>query len=121
LTNRSSDEDIKVNPPIEKGFVKPQAIRIYVPELSREIDCSLERKENPRLMVKATHSEKRGSQEIEIVFLGKYHFEQLEYFKKNPKEWKTWGIIVLSPQAAKNLAELLLKLSRDFKSLATWV
>lgn len=121
MNSKSSNEEIKVEPPIKRDFVKIKAIRVYIPELRKEVDSSIEKGESPSLLVKATFSKKRNENEIEVVFIGERHIEDLKYYKKDPNEWKTWGIIVLSPETAKNLGLLLLELSKDFRNIATYV
>jgi hypothetical protein len=101
---------IKVERAIGKGYIDVKAIRVYLSELMKEINSTIERGEKPRLLVKKTYSSKRGVNEFEFVFIGtesERHLEELTYFKKHPKTWTTWGEIVLSPEEVKGLIKLL--------------
>lgn len=101
---------IKVEKAIGKGYIDAKAIRVYVSELMKEVNSTIERGEKPRLLIKKTFSPKRGVNEFEFVFMGtesERHIEELTYFKKNPETWKTWGEIVLSPDEVEDLIKLL--------------
>lgn len=105
------EEPIKVEPYIMRDFVKAKAIRVYPTELMKNINSTIESGEKPVLLVKLTYSPKRGVNEFEIVFMGSRHIEDLGYYKKPPKKWRSWGEIVLSPDQARQLAEFFLKAS----------
>lgn len=100
---------IKVEKPIEKRYTDVKAIRVYIAELMKNINSTIERGENPYLLIKKAHSLKRGVNEIEIVFMGskEKHIEELTYFKKHPKDWTSWGEIVLSTEQAEEFIEAL--------------
>jgi len=101
---------IKVEKPIRKEILNVEAIRVYIPELMKEVDSTVESGEHPKLLVKSIIRRKTGNKEVEIVFLGKKeerHIEDLFYYNSDPNTWKTWGIIVLTIQQAKGLKEFL--------------
>jgi len=107
---------IKVEKAIRRELVNVQAIRVYLPELGKEINQTVERGERPQLLIKLTKRQKTGEYEVEIVFLGneaERHIETLRYYKKNPKNWKTWGLIVLTPKQAMKLACILKKIAEN--------
>ena len=101
---------MKVEPAIGKGYIDVKAIRVYLSELMKEVNSTIERGEKPRLLIKKTYSPKRGVNEFEFVFMGtesERHIEELTYFKKHPKTWRTWGEIVLSPVEVEDFIKLL--------------
>ena len=100
-------------PRAKKFFGKISAIRVYLPELMKEIDQTVERGERPRLLIKRTLRTKTGEPEVEVVFLGgarERHVEALHYYEKRPAEWKTWGELVFPLEGAKEFARCLLEL-----------
>ena len=111
-----SERKLKVEKPVKKTFCKVEAIRVYLPELMKEINQCTERDEYPNLLVKSTVRSKTKAKEIELVFMGTpmdRHIETLNYYKKPPSQWITWGEIVLSPSQALDLANNLLLLLKD--------
>ena len=81
-----------------------------------EIDCTKERGHEPLLKVsRALRARKDNMPEIFLWFKGNngtknpYHFEELKYFRKDPKYWEHLGYLVLTPSQAYNLAIMLLK------------
>lgn len=106
----SLDVYLRVEKPLKKELANVEAIRIYLPELMKEIDQTVEKGENPKLLIKRTRRQKTGKREIEVVFMGstkERHVEDLSYFEKNPKNWTTWGLIALTPEQAKALIKAL--------------
>lgn len=99
---------IKVERAIKKRIQKVEAIRLYLTEFMANINSTVERGEHPYLLIKRTIREKTGKSEIEIVFMGSEknrHVEKL--YAKNPKDWKSFGHIVLSiPQTQSFLKAL---------------
>jgi len=89
-----------------------KAIRVYIPELLKEVDSSIERDENPSILVKKIVRRSPGREnlpEIELVFKGSRHLEDLRYYSKDPSTWITWGEIYLSPRQALKLAQALIE------------
>lgn len=104
------DAWLRVEKAVKKDIQRVKAIRVYLPELMKEIDQTVERGETPELLIKRTLRQKTGKPEIELVFLGSMrerHVEDLNYYKKNPKDWTTWGLIVLTPEQAKAFIKAL--------------
>jgi len=109
------EKGIKVEKPIQRDFVEVEALRVYLPELKKEIDQTVERGERPRLLVKLTRRQKTGEPEIELVFLGgvkNRHIEELTYYKTDPMSWPSWGIIVLKLIQGRKLSAVLQKMSK---------
>ena len=107
------DAFLRVEKALKKETQTVQAIRVYLPELMKEIDQTVESGEAPKLLIKRTLRRKTGKPEIEIVFLGSMrerHVEDLTYYQKHPKDWTTWGSIVLTLKQAKALSEVLRKM-----------
>lgn len=98
---------IKVVPAIKRYLIDIDAIRIYLPEIKKEVDCTRESGEKPRILVKLTN---RGAGEVEIVFLGNFHVEDLCYYRKDPKTWVSRGFIVLNLDQLHQLVDSLLDL-----------
>ena len=100
---------IKVEKPIKKRYIDVKAIRVYIAELMKNINSTIERGETPYLLIKKAYSPKREVNEIEIVFMGskQKHIEELTYFKKHPSQWPSWGEIVLSLKQARDFIENL--------------
>ncbi len=100
---------IKVEKPIKKGYIDVKAIRVYITELMKNINSTVERGEKPYLLVKKAYSPKRGENEIEMVFMAskQKHIEELTYFRKHPSQWPSWGEIVWSEQQIRDLIKLL--------------
>lgn len=102
----------KVEEFIQRKFMKVKGIRLY-PKIKGTIynvNSTVERKEKPTLLSKLAWSHSRDQLEIEIVFMGQYHVEELAYFKKPPDQWSSWGEIVLSLDQALELEKILHKL-----------
>ena len=118
---------MKVEEPISRKVFDVEAIRIYLPELMKEVNSTTERDERPQLFLKTTKREKTGENELEIVFLGKpkdRHIEKLNYYKKKPEDWTTWGNIVLNPKQVKALTSWLKNISfesKQNKTLSRWL
>ena len=103
-------DGIKIETPIKKEIANVEAIRVYLPEFMKEVNQTTERGEYPRLLIKRTVREKTQESEIEIVFKGSVkerHVEDLNYFRKHPLEWVTWGEIVLTIEQAQTLISVL--------------
>lgn len=101
----------KVEEPKRKGIVCVKAIRVYSNKLDKEIDSTIESGETPKLLLKDIVRQSTSEHEIEMVFLGEYHLEDLEYFSGDPKNWVTWGDIILSPDQAYTIGKLLIEFS----------
>lgn len=105
-----ADVWLRVERPIKKEHMDVEAIRVYLPELSKNINSTVERGERPVLLIKRTVREKTGKGEVEIVFMGSVkdrHIEDLSYYTKNPQEWRSWGEIVLTLDQARKFAKFL--------------
>ena len=101
---------LRVEKARKKETVDVEAIRVYLSELKKEVNQTVERGELPRLLIKRTTRQKTGKPEIEIVFLGserERHVEDLNYYEKHPKDWVTWGEIVLTPEQVKAFVKVL--------------
>jgi hypothetical protein len=101
---------LKVEKAWKRDFAYAEAIRVYLPELNKEIDQTVERGETPKLMFKQTIRKKTGKPEVEIVFLGSIterHIEELFYAKKPPKDWISWGLIVLTFEQVETIIKVL--------------
>ena len=104
-------KQLKVEHSIRKEILRGvSAIRIYPSELMKEINSTIERGEKPRLLIKIYDREKTGEPEVTLVFCGARHFEPPSYWQKNPKDWVTWGEIVLPKEGAKDFVLLLLQM-----------
>lgn len=104
-------KQLKVEHSIRKEILRGvSAIRIYPSELNKEINSTIERREKPRLLIKIYEREKTGEPEVALVLCGAYHIEDLSYWQKNPKDWVSWGEIVLPKEGAKDFVLLLLKM-----------
>jgi hypothetical protein len=101
---------VKVESAIGKGYINVKAIRVYLAELKKNINSTIERGETPYLLIKKIWSEKRGAYEFEIVFMGARHVEDLSYAVSDPNTWKSWGEMVLSPEQIEDFIQLLRKL-----------
>jgi hypothetical protein len=109
LSERDERDEIKVAPPIARKFLDIKAIRLYpkIDGFVRNVNSTVERGEKPQLLLKAAYSPRRLDYEIEIACLGRYHVERLEYWKKNPEDWLSFGEFVFSPDQGRELAETL--------------
>jgi hypothetical protein len=103
------EASIKILEPIEKGLVSVKCIASYPSRLEYMLYSSVEKNEYPKLFVKRVLNERLNCVEIEVVFMGQYHLEKLAYSKKPKAEWVSFGSVVLSPQQARQLGEILLK------------
>lgn len=104
------DLTLKVEKPIRKEFADVEAIRVYAPELMKEINSCVERSEHPRLLVKSYIREKTGTPEITMVFYGSTkdrHVEDFTYYEKPLETWQTWGEIILTMEQAKRMIRFL--------------
>jgi len=107
------EREIKVEKAVKEDFVDVQALRVYLPELKKEVDQTIERGEKPCLKVKLTEREKTGEPEVELVFMGTMkdrHVEELSYWRKDPMSWTTWGLLVLTLKQARKLSAVLEKM-----------
>ena len=103
---------MKVLKPIVRIELPVKSFRLYIKELGKELDSSIERNESPRLLVKKVERNclgRSGEKEIELVMMGDYHLENLNYYQKPLKEWKTFGAIYLSPRQALRLSEAIIQ------------
>ena len=100
------------------GLTNIQCNRIYDTDLTLLLISSSEKGEEPQILVVRTMNEKRG-EEIQLVYLGKHHVEDLTYFKSNPKNWnaKRFGYSVLTPIQAKKLGDILSQVKTEFEIL----
>lgn len=100
------------------GLTNVQCVRIYDTELMKLIISSRERGEEPQILVLKTFNEKRG-EEIQLIFLGKHHVEDLSYFTLNPKKWnsKRFGYSVLTLEQAVEFGEILSQVRQEFGQL----
>ena len=100
--------DLKVEKPLWKRIVPAiGAIRCWCGHTKFEMNSTVERGEAPALLIKRTKREKTGEPEVEIVFLGSHHDEHHSYYKKDPAEWKTFGNIVVTPEKAQEVGDIL--------------
>ena len=102
---------MKVLQPLEKSTLACKCIALYPSRLECMLYSSVEKNEYPKLFVKRVLNDRLHCAEIEVVFMGNYHLEKPAYFKKPKSEWVSFGSFVLSPQQAKQLGELLVKLA----------
>lgn len=98
------------------GSTNIKCNRIYNTDLMKLIISSREKGEQPQILVVRTLNEKRG-EEIQLIYLGKHHVEDLTYFNSNPKKWnsKRFGYMILTPDQAISLAEMLSKVKMEFE------
>lgn len=98
------------------GIVGAKAIRVYLPELMKEVNSSIEKGEYPYLWIIKKFNKKRGI-EIEISLWGQRHIENLSYFLTHPSEWNPYryGYIIFSPDSALELSSHLKALSEGNK------
>ena len=102
---------IRVRRSIKEGIVRCAAIKLY-PSCSKEIVySSIEKNEEPKLLVKRVWNERLKVFEVEVVFLGNYHVEKLAYNKKPKLEWISFAEFILTPEEALELGKLLTNLS----------
>jgi hypothetical protein len=67
----------------------------------------VERGEAPALLIKRTKRQRTGELEVEIVFHGQHHDERHSYYTKDPKDWTTFGDIIVTPAKAREVAGVL--------------
>jgi len=108
-----SDEvlDIKIEVALKKALCRVRAIRVYLPELMKEINQCTERGEEPTIFLKSIIRKKTKLPQIELVFMGNQkdrHIEDLGYYLKHPRDWNSWGEIVLTPEQALDLAHKII-------------
>jgi hypothetical protein len=125
---RARGSYMKLAEPIEEYTQDIQAIRVYLPELMKNINSTRQSNEEPRLRIWYDQREKTGEREFELFFLGTErdrHIEEISYSHSNPHGWTTWGEIVLSPdemvKLAANVMAILVKhgnLHHDIKPLS---
>lgn len=102
---------IRVRKSLKEGYVRCTAIKLY-PSCSKEIVySSIEKNEEPKLLVKRVWNERLKVFEIEVVFLGDYHVEKLTYNKKPKLEWISFAEFILTPEEALQFGKLLTDLS----------
>lgn len=94
---------------IKKGLVDVKAIRLFPTKPLLFIDSRRVTGEKPSLLVKSVYNEKRGCHEVEIVFLGDYHVAEPDArpHVKPYKDWRSFGLIVLSLDQTKELMKVL--------------
>jgi len=97
------DISIKVDYVLARERLPVKCICAYSGKTGLSLYSSVERGEDPQLFIQKTTNEKRG-EEVQVVLMGPFHVEELEYFKKDPKDWKSFGHIVMSVGQAKQLA-----------------
>ena len=107
----ASDRVEKLDKVIAREKVEARAIAVYTGELMKQIISSRERGEDPGLLIQKTWNEKRRVPEVQFVFMGKHHLEDLTYFQKHPREWVAFGQIVLSPEAAVEMVDKIKKVA----------
>ena len=118
------DAWLKIEKPLKKIVLNIEAVRIYLPELKKEVNQTTEHGERPTLYIKKTKREKTGATEFEIVFMGRpseRHVETLRYFKKPLEKWISWGELVLNEEQALKLFEFLKDAITRQHSLARFV
>ena len=100
---------MKVLKAIKKGLVNVKAIRLFPTKPLLFIDSRRATGEKPVLLVKSVYNETRGCYEIEFVFLGDYHVAEPDArpHVKPYKDWRSFGLIVLSLDEAKELIKVL--------------
>lgn len=101
---------IKVLKAIKKDYIPCKCISLYPSRLEFMLYSSIEKDEYPNLLIKRVWNDRLKTMEIEVVFLGDYHLEKPTHFKKPKSEWVSFGALILSPQQARQLGELLIKL-----------
>lgn len=111
-------QKIKIEQAIRREDLSIDAIRFYprIHEMTYNINSTIESGETPRLLVKVVYSPKRQTYEIEIAFLGRYHTETVDYYKKNPVDWVSWGEIVLNAEKLRKLIEILARMEKEIPS-----
>jgi hypothetical protein len=86
-----------------------------------QMASTVERGEAPKLKVKRTTRGKTGAPEVEIVFKGQHHHENLSYYRKDPAKWDTFGNMVMTPEKARELGNALIRAGSltllDFKPM----
>jgi hypothetical protein len=102
---------IKVEPAIAKERQEVQAIRVYPSKLMKEIDSSIERGEQPVLMLKKEFSKTRKVDEFSFVFLGPYHIENIDHPQKDPSTWNSFGEIYMTIPQALQLARRIIRIA----------
>jgi len=100
------------------GLTNIRCNRMYDTDIMKLIMSSAEKGECPELLAVRTWNEKRG-EEVQLIYLGEHHVEDLTYFKTNPKSWNTkrFGYMVLTPTEAVKLREILEKVKTEFEPL----
>jgi hypothetical protein len=100
--------DIKVEKALWKRTVEGiGAIRCWCGHRKFEMNCTVERGDTPKLLIKRTNREKTGEPEVEVVFLGPHRDEDHTYYKKDPATWRTFGNIVVTPTKAREVGQVL--------------
>jgi len=88
--------------------VKPKKWSMYpqpLTEMKKAVYSSIERGEVPLLFLVPTYNQKRDVVEWRMTLRGDFHVEDLEYYAKNPKEWRSVAEVILSPEEMKALCE----------------
>jgi len=106
-------ETVKVLKALQKGYIPCKAISLYPSRLEAMLYSSIERDEFPKLLIKRVWNDRLKVHEIEVVFLGDYHLEKPAYFKKPKEDWVSFGALILNPQQARELGQLLIALSAN--------
>jgi hypothetical protein len=110
---RSLNTCLKVERTLDEKTLDVEAIRIWLPEFMKEVDCTVERKEHPKIRIQHTIRKKTGLHEFTIVFLGGVkdrHVEDLGYWESNPLTWKSFGGVILTLEQGKAFGEFLIEL-----------
>ena len=88
--------------------VKPKKWSMYpkpLTEMKKAVYSSIERGEVPLLILAPTYNQKRDVVEWRMTLRGDFHVEDLEYYAKNPQEWRSVAEVILSPEEMKSLCE----------------
>jgi len=115
---------MKIDQTIAKDEIGAKVIVAYSKFLKNQIISSVERNEEPKILIYLNWNRRRNVPEVNLVFAGSHHVEKLSYYTKNPRHWVTFGHITLSPEQGAGLAQKVksvLKLCRDVKRFSTSV
>jgi hypothetical protein len=105
------DTPIRVRKSIKQGRILCKAIKLYPSCSEHIVYSSIEKEEEPILLVKRVWNERLKVFEIEVVFLGGYHVEKPSYYRKPKSDWISFAEFVLTPEEALKLGSLLTDLS----------
>lgn len=104
-------ETIRVRKPIGRGFIHCKAIKLYPSCIDAIVYSSIEKNEEPNLLVKCVWNERLNVFEIEVVCLGNYHAEKPSYYNKPRANWISFAEFILAPEEALKLGTLLTNLT----------